>query len=63
MHDTITITYNLAGFSVTKELKSVEGKGAIRFTRISSTMESQVKRQSDRCGGVMHVHQHHVNAI
>jgi len=63
MHDTITITHNLASFSVTEEPRAVEGEGEIRFTVTSGEMESEVKRQCDRCGGVMHVHQRHTVRI
>ena len=63
MHDTITITHNLASFSVTEEPKPVETEGKMRFTITSGAMESEVKRHCDRCGGVMHVHQCHTVRI
>ena len=63
MHDTITITHNLASFSVTEEPKPVETESKMRFTITSGAMESEVKRHCDRCGGVMHVHQCHTVRI
>ena len=63
MHDTITIKHNLASFSVTEEPRPVEAEGEIRFTVTSGTMESEMKRHCDRCGGAMHVYQRHTVRI